>query len=326
MLTIALIVYGSLYPWHLRPLPPGQTPIWILIHSWPNAPASLLIRDVAVNVIVYLPLGFFALTTFKSIWRSFVLGVALSVFAEFSQIFIVSRVPSLVDIASNTVGTALGIGIALLWVYTRHRHSDHPVSTLLVACWILYQCFPFIPDLRHASVHIWSAPQDVLLFLAEAVALAVVAKHKAAALLLIVPLKAVIYTRTLELSELACYAAAIVLARLVTISAAPASALLAAALLMHGFAPYHLLDSPNRFSWVFFQASFTAEWEPALTVMLGKIYPYAVLIWLIRESGVRLLHATLGVAVLLAGIEIAQIYLPGRAAEITDPALAVLLG
>ena len=60
--------------------------------------------------------------------------------------------------------------------------------------------------------------------------------------------------------------------------------------------------------------------------MLGKVCYYASAIWLLRAAGMRLLHSVTIVAAILAAIEIAQIHLPGRTAETTDPLLAILMG
>ena len=47
--------------------------------------------------------------------------------------------------------------------------------------------------------------------------------------------------------------------------------------------------------------------------------------WLLRAAGFRLARATIVLVVLLGAIEVIQIHLPGRVAEITDPLLAILL-
>ena len=328
LLTIVLIVYGSLYPWHLHALPPGQNALSILLHSWPNDPAPLLVRDVAVNILVYVPLGLVAFATFNSIWPSLLLGALLSTFLELSQAFIVARVSSLLDVESNTLGTALGIAAGLLWTRTGHRAKQPPDSTLLLACWIVYQCFPFLPRLRPILVK-QSPPQDVFLYFAEALALILLLQKDlrlAVALLLAVPLKAFIDTRTLSIAEIICYVAALGIASFLPVSPSVAAVALAAALAFHGLAPYHFLSRPHEFNWVPFQASLSLEWEPALTIILGKIFPYGALLWLIRESGVRLLYATLLTAALLASIETVQMYLPGRSSEIIDPLIAIILG
>jgi hypothetical protein len=46
---------------------------------------------------------------------------------------------------------------------------------------------------------------------------------------------------------------------------------------------------------------------------------------LLRAAGWRLARAGIVLAVLLGAIEVIQIHLPGRVAEITDPLLALLL-
>jgi VanZ family protein len=45
----------------------------------------------------------------------------------------------------------------------------------------------------------------------------------------------------------------------------------------------------------------------------------------LRAAGWRLARAAIAVAVLLSAIEVIQVHLPGRVAEITDPLLALLL-
>ena len=52
---------------------------------------------------------------------------------------------------------------------------------------------------------------------------------------------------------------------------------------------------------------------------------YGSTIWLLRTLGWRLTTAAVAVALLLAAIEVVQIHLPGRVAEITDPVLALIL-
>ncbi|MGB7762465.1 MAG: hypothetical protein WBL61_21705, partial [Bryobacteraceae bacterium] len=56
LLVVAIIVYGSLYPWHFtfggRP-----EPLAVLLHSWPAAWDRFAARDVAINLLLYMPLG-----------------------------------------------------------------------------------------------------------------------------------------------------------------------------------------------------------------------------------------------------------------------------
>jgi|SRR5207302_2750231 len=61
---------------------------------------------------------------------------------------------------------------------------------------------------------------------------------------------------------------------------------------------------------------------------IQKCFWYGSALWLLRAAGwlgCRLARAAIAVAVLLGAIEMIQIHLPRRVAEITDPVLALLL-
>jgi hypothetical protein len=57
--VVALIVYGSLYPWDFHSTQLAANPLWVLIHSWPTRIDRFLLRDIAVNVLIYMPVGVF---------------------------------------------------------------------------------------------------------------------------------------------------------------------------------------------------------------------------------------------------------------------------
>jgi hypothetical protein len=61
LIVIALIVYGPLYPWDFHPTQLAASPVWVLIHSWPDQTDWFLFRDIPVNVVIYMPLGVFGL-------------------------------------------------------------------------------------------------------------------------------------------------------------------------------------------------------------------------------------------------------------------------
>jgi hypothetical protein len=103
------------------------------------------------------------------------------------------------------------------------------------------------------------------------------------------------------------------------------SGLLVSLLIVRGLAPYHWSRIANPFSWVPFGGFLRAEWDFGLLTLLQKSFWYGSALWLLRAAGWRLAHAAIAVAVLLGAIEVIQIHLPGRVAEITDPFLALLL-
>ena len=73
--------------------------------------------DFVNNMFLYLPLGI-ALSG-SSLWRAFLLGLSFSTGAEILQLGYVDRIPSFVDIASNTSGAVAGYLVAKLFFRTR---------------------------------------------------------------------------------------------------------------------------------------------------------------------------------------------------------------
>jgi VanZ family protein len=63
-----------------------------------------------------------------------------------------------------------------------------------------------------------------------------------------------------------------------------------------------------------------------LVDMFHKCFAYGALVWLLMRAGLRVLGATLATVALLLVVELLQAWLPGKAAEITDPLLALVAG
>jgi VanZ family protein len=106
-----LVVYGSLHPftgWRDT----GVSPFAFLEGAWPR---YWTVFDLAANVAVYLPLGFFltlALSSLPGRFTAPVLAVLLAGSVSFgleaAQTWLPSRVPSNLDLACNTLGGLLG--------------------------------------------------------------------------------------------------------------------------------------------------------------------------------------------------------------------------
>ena len=61
-------------------------------------------------------------------------------------------------------------------------------------------------------------------------------------------------------------------------------------------------------------------------MLLEKSFWYSSLRWLLTRHGFSVRSAACSTATLLGGIELAQLWLPGRVAETTDPLLAIVAG
>lgn len=355
LVVTVLIVYASLYPWqfHARQLP--ASPLWILLHSWPAAADRFLARDVAVNLLGYIPLGMFAFLAFAqtcpkafSMAASLVLALVLSSSIEMVQLFDASRSCSALDVVCDVTGAAIGVVLARTVVRPACRAVFNPSGpVLLLLCWVGYQTLPLLPLLSRTRLEekvaeLWHGPSlsaaetiaGLVNWLAAARLLETVAgagrvRTPLLVLMLLLPGRLLIAGRTVTWSELIGAAAAYAIWSRLLSGCSKRTPLLAwlsaGALALRGLAPFHFSATPGAFSWVPFGATLASEPDSGLVVLLRKSFLYGAAVWLFREAGCRYLTCALGVALLLGTIEAAQMYLPGRAAEITDPLLVLMV-
>ena len=83
---------------------------------------GLYVRDLVANIFFFLPVGYFSamflwlrrMKIVRIITLSVIAGLLLSVSVELLQIFLPSRYSSMVDVLSNTAGTAIGAMAGLI--------------------------------------------------------------------------------------------------------------------------------------------------------------------------------------------------------------------
>jgi VanZ family protein len=156
-----MIVYASLEPFSgwMAPLP--GTPFF-LFAPWPT---RFTRYDIAINVVAYMPFGFFVAMTGRPTRAATRFAIAtamaalLSATMETTQMFLPSRDASTIDLVSNTAGGALG-GLAALvlsstpglrariaqWrdrVFIGGRSGD--LGLALLGIWMMAQVNPGIP-------------------------------------------------------------------------------------------------------------------------------------------------------------------------------------
>ncbi|CAN0492637.1 unnamed protein product, partial [Phaeothamnion confervicola] len=113
-----IIVYATLHPfsgWRDRGISP-----WAWAETWPR---QVLPFDLALNTAAYMPLGAFIvwaawprLMPAVAVLLAPACGALLSAALESLQTYLPSRIPSLADFATNTLGAALGALAAALVV------------------------------------------------------------------------------------------------------------------------------------------------------------------------------------------------------------------
>ncbi|MHC4341212.1 MAG: hypothetical protein ACYSX0_13495, partial [Planctomycetota bacterium] len=106
--------------------------------------------------------------------------------------------------------------------------------------------------------------------------------------------------------------------------------LLAAMLVVVGLWPFEARGSPAAFHFVPFHGFLAGSMYVNTAVLLEKIFLYGSLVWLLRETGARLMTAAVLATLLATVIELGQIHFAHHTPEITDtlmiPLLATVIG
>jgi VanZ family protein len=357
LLVVAVLAYGSLYPFDFEFASTAGNPVRVLLHGWPTEWNRFVLRDMILNVIIYMPLGLVAVLALRR-WRSRAFAVAaaiafgflLSVSMELLQVYVPGRDSSLVDVLTNTLGTAAGAGLAIYFeggirrLMERRAGQFRAAATLLLLIWAVSQLYPLFPQIGRSHLR-----QELTLFLhfrgisivetwanaaewfAAGLALdALFARMRTFGLaiaMLCVPAQLVIAGRSLTQADVAGALLALAFWHFVPREsrARGCAWMLASAILLRQFHPFYFLAVPQPFSWIPFAATLESNREAATAMITSKAFDYGALIWALHCTGEPFVRAGLAVAVALGVTEAIQTYLPGRSPEITDPLLALLM-
>lgn len=169
-IVIAIIVYGSLYPFAFRPADDGiRAALRALLESWADRPGRI---TFLANILLYMPLGFFAIHALgrrggaaARMVLITLFGAFLSVSMELLQYFDAGRITDAPDVYANTLGTLIGAAAGSLltesirWSFLSEIAVAR-VPILLLVAWVGYRLFPFVPTL---DLHkYWSAIKPVI--------------------------------------------------------------------------------------------------------------------------------------------------------------------
>ncbi|MBR5005641.1 MAG: VanZ family protein [Clostridia bacterium] len=140
-LIILLAVYSAALTWiilfkmavRLDDVGFGTVRAWNLIPFRYSEETSFHLTEVLENVIAFVPLGVY-LGMFKTgAWKAILIGAAASVTLEALQFALGIGAADVTDVITNTVGTAIGVGIYLL--LTRiFKNREKLDKTLVIVC------------------------------------------------------------------------------------------------------------------------------------------------------------------------------------------------
>ena len=156
---VLLVVYASLHPfsgWRDQ----GVSPFAYLAGALPRYITAF---DLVTNFAAYLPLGFLAVLALHPLARgalafaaAVLAGCALSLALEALQTYLPSRIPSNLDLATNSLGVFAGAGLSLRFgadLIDRGRiyalrdglflpGGQHDLGLVLLALWLFAQLNP----------------------------------------------------------------------------------------------------------------------------------------------------------------------------------------
>jgi VanZ family protein len=356
--SAVLILYGSLFPFRVRTN--ADLGLFEAIGALRFNPTTR--GDIVANLLLYLPLGLCLMFAWSGrrwpLARTVLVGTALSLAVELTQMYLRFRVSSLSDVVLNALGTLGGASAAMAYAAlgTSIRIPAlasvrlDPAALSVVMLWLAFRLAPFVPTIdwqkyKDALRPLFINPQvgalDLLryatgwLVVGYAVRLLIRREYALLAMLVIVGIvlcgRVVVVGKTLSVAELVALAVCMPLAAfLIPLRerrrGALLAALLTAAIVVQGIAPFEFLSYAQGFSWMPFRSSLGGSIELNYSVLLEKCFWYLSLIWLLMRCGFRASAAAVATASLVAAIEFVQMWLPGRSADVTDPLLALAVG
>lgn len=354
------LLAGSLYPWTFAAGPPLDHAIRRLLTGWDNSVQNTGLRDIVVNLVIYIPIGF---TGFLwSGWRHrltrigvpLVIGTLISFTVEILQNYVPSRMPGLTDVACNSVSTALGVMLAAIFqriIEAHHGQRSHrhvfqfSSAILLLSLWIAGLGWPdrifgmsVVPRVRillHPGA--WSPPDSLngaMPWMLAGCLLTVILDGNYprwwlwALLPLIFGLMLASPGHIFTWSYVGGAVAAVALHSLLPQDRRGTSVALAwlwlVWLVVEGLRPFHFSTHAQPFGWVPFKEMLGIAWMPSIGVLLRKTWAYGAAFWLLSRTRHRRLSAFLLTAVTVTSIEAAQRWIPGRTPGITDLVIAAL--
>jgi len=356
IITAAFIVYGSLYPFAFRMPGNGAGAMATLIGGWADRPSRGAILS---NLLLYMPFGFFgALAVLRERGGAgraaliTLLGAALSIAIELTQYFDAGRDTQATDVYLNAAGTALGVFAGCIARVAIRLPSASGLAAgrfpaLLLSAWLTYRLYPFVPTidlhkywraLRPVILHTGMSPYDLyrhsVVWLTAAALLAAVAGRRHLLLLFAAFIGGVLLARVLVTgtilseAEVAGAGLAFVLAAALGLHrrARIVAVLLGSYVVALRLEPFRFQLPARPFELMPFASFMYGSVEVNVMSFLEKFFLYGSLVWLLAESGLRVRSATAAVAAGLLLTSFAEIYLPGRSAEVTDAVMALLAG
>jgi VanZ family protein len=345
-----LIVYGSLFPFRFA----EPANMAALLSHWRDSTST---GDILGNILLFLPYGFlgpFALegAARKTMTATAVSGLLLAVLCQVAQLFLPTRDPSGVDVVWNAAGLFIGMGAAALPGMAQRvpHYAARPVLSLpllLLGLWGASQLVPFVPSLDLAAFRqslkplltgarfeAANVPFLTFCWLAAACAAAEALRRQWRDIYLPLGIAAVLCLKVLIVDQIVTWTDALAAIAAVSLwlplapwwrrRPAVLASLLLAAYALSGLAPFDF-GRAKPFLFLPFGGFLMGSMLGNAQSFCLKLFTLGVLFWLFGKGG-KARAALWPVTGVIALVELAQVWLPGRTAEITDILLSLAIG
>ena len=352
-LVLAIIAYGSLYPFNMHLYDTGRAGLTHLLSTWRDPPQSR--GDLIANILLYMPLGFAAAGVSPGKWRgalgAVAIGAGLSFSIEWLQFYDQSRVSCLSDFALNVIGCLAGALVSQARVF---RFPFRPLpqgegaifARVLLFAWLAWRLYPYVPTI---DLHkYWNSLKPVLLhpeidaygvfrfavlwqgvchLLRRGLQAKMPSYLLAAAIAGYFCAKILIVNQYLGLSELAGAGIALLLSGLpeTRFNVRALTLLFAVVVISSRLLPWTPSPVIRSFQWVPFYSLLHGSLAVDIQSFCEKTFLYGGLLLLLVEAGVPLNLACLGECIVLLATSALETLIADRSAEITDALLALLL-
>jgi len=356
LITIFLIIYGSLYPFDFQFNEIGHAEFSEFMQTW----LSVTHRgDIIANVLIFIPFGFIGAYCFprstskvKVISLISLLAIFLGFGLQVLQLYLPSRDQNLFDGVLNMLGTWLGLFIAMalnISVNDKMKSFSFSLPLLLIASWFTYRLLPFVPSLDWQEIKdsvkpLLLQPQlDAVSLYHDMIAWAVVLfliertfkirqplRDMGLLLLCCLLLEVLIVNNSISLSNVLGAAAGYYLWLLVRKSAQQKTTLILASLLsvyfvIYSLTPFELSGIENSFHWIPFSGFLGDSMYTNTLAFIEKFFFYGSFVWLLLNANMRPLYVAVLSAIFMLLLEFTQTFVGNHIAEITDALLILML-
>lgn len=355
IVLVLLITYGSLYPGNFSHAAPDAFEQFFANTLWVTS-----IGDLLGNIALFLPLGinggWVMYTRYRIthllLWLA--IGFVFALTLQILQIWLPTRSATLADVLWNMIGLLSGIGTGFI---VRQFLSSHSLSRLsllktgtiipfvILLLWISSELLPLVPSLD------WQKFKDALKSLQEtsfsfpyfwfhAASFITIGSilslqiHKPAVwlisiLLLVLAGKIIVVNQFLDLSTstgllAGCLASILLLQANHHIRATTAFWLLLSAWSLHALTPFSF-TSGGTFNLIPFTTMLEGSMLDNTTGLVRSLYIYSALLWLGSQTGGNFRGVAMALGFWSIIIELIQMGLLGRNADITEPLLIGLI-